>query len=461
MRLIAAGLVLVAAVARGAEPVGEWLGVLGGTDHIVLNVSKSGAGANVVTVRNLQQTGRPLQADRVEMSNGHLVATFSPLNGTYEGQWDAAKSTWTGVWRQRAQPDRPLDFAPTTAAEYARFVMHRPQEEAIDRGPLPYKNENVRFENPRAHLELAGTFSTPQGKGPFPAILLIAGAGPMDRDEGIGHRFFLVHADNLLRRGIAVLRYDKRGVRESAGDFSTATFDDLVSDARAAFAYLQARPEVDKKRLGVLGHSEGGSIAPAVAVNDKAVSFLVLMAGSGLRGDVRTTEQSAMRAIENGASPEQAAKVKALWQQLFATFRAAPDDATANTRLAKLIDAAAASAVITAEQAGALRNSVNAAALREMIKDDPVVYMRQVAARVPTLALIGSKDLVVLPEPWLAVMRPLLKVNPRSSVVELPDHNHGFQRSTTGYLREINTIEESASPLVLQTIGDWVVKQTK
>jgi pimeloyl-ACP methyl ester carboxylesterase len=346
-------------------------------------------------------------------------------------------------------------------AVVARGAVHRPQEEVIDRGPLPYENKNVTFENPRAHLTLAGTFSVPQGKGPFPAILLIAGAGPMDRDEGIGHRFFLVHADNLLRRGIAVLRYDKRGVRESGGDFSKATFDDLVSDARAAFTYLQTRPEVDKKRLGVLGHSEGGSIAPAVAVDDKAVTFLVLMAGSGLRGDVRTTEQSAMRALENGASPEQAAKVKALWQQLFAAFQAAPDDATANARIIKLIDAAAAGQVVTAEQAGALKNSATAASLREMIKDDPVVYMRQVAATVPTLALIGSKDLVVVPEPYLAVMRPLLKVNPRSTVVELPDHNHGFQRSKTGYLREINTIEETASPLVLQTIGDWVAKQTK
>jgi len=459
MRLIVAGLVLFSAVACGAEPVGEWLGVLGGSDHIVLNISRSDAGVNVVTVRNLNQTGQVLAADQVELTNGHLLAGFAPLKGTYEGQWDATKSTWKGTWRQRAQPDRALDFAPTTPAEYARFVVHRPQEEAIDRGPRPYENKNVTFENLRAHLTLAGTFSVPQRKGPFPAILLIAGAGPMDRDEGIGHRFFLVHADSLLRRGIAVLRYDKRGVGESGGDFSKATFDDLVSDARAAFTYLQTRPEVDPKRLGVLGHSEGGSIAPAVAVNDKAVSFLVLMAGSGLRGDVRTIEQSAMRAREGGASPEQAAKVKALWQQLFAAFQAAPDDATANLRIVKLIDQAAAGQVITAEQAGALEKSVNATALREMIKDDPVVYLRQVTASVPTLALIGSKDLVVLPEPWLAVMRPLLSVNPRSAVVELPDHNHGFQRSKTGYLREINTIEESASPLVLQTIGDWVVTQ--
>jgi pimeloyl-ACP methyl ester carboxylesterase len=124
-----------------------------------------------------------------------------------------------------------------------------PQEEAIARGPRPYTNQDVSFNNDRGPVKLAGTFSVPNGKGPFPAVLLIAASGPEGRDENAGgHLVFVVLADHLLRRGFAVLRYDKRGVGASTGDFDKATFDDLVSDAAAAFRYLKSRPEVDPRR---------------------------------------------------------------------------------------------------------------------------------------------------------------------------------------------------------------------
>ena len=174
----------------------------------------------------------------------------------------------------------------------------------------------------------------PNGKGPFPAVLLIAASGPEGRDEeAAGHRVFVVLADHLLHEGIAVLRYDKRGVGSSSGTFATASFEDLVSDASFAFRYLKGRPEVDRHRVGIIGHSEGGSIAPAVAAGDQEVAFVVAMAGSGLSGEFRITEMQAYMAKESGASSGQQAMILVLCRVHFRMVKATPDnDAVAKMR---------------------------------------------------------------------------------------------------------------------------------
>src|SRR5689334_20776612 len=178
-------------------------------------------------------------------------------------------------------------FAGSAVAE-APAQPRYPQDEAVARGPRPYTEEAVSFINENAHVKLAGTFSVPTGRAPFPAVLLIAAAGPEDRDEvAAGHKVFVVLADALLRRGIAVLRYDKRGVGASSGDFDKARFNDLLEDAVCAFDYLRTRPEIDSRRVGVIGHSEGGSLAAAVASVENRVAFMVAMAGSGLSGPFR------------------------------------------------------------------------------------------------------------------------------------------------------------------------------
>jgi dienelactone hydrolase len=211
----------------------------------------------------------------------------------------------------------------TAAAAQTR----NPQHDSVSSDSPSYRNAEVRFPNERGHVELTGTMSVPIGRGPFAAVLLIAAAGPEGRDEEVaGHRVFVVLADSLLRKGIAVLRYDKRGVGGSSGDLSTATFDDLVSDAVAAFRYLEARPNVDPKRVGIIGHSEGGSIAPAVAATDRDVAFVVAMAGSGLSGEVRITEQQAYMAQQAGASVEQQSAIRVLCERIFQVVAATPDD---------------------------------------------------------------------------------------------------------------------------------------
>ena len=371
---------------------------------------------------------------------------------------------------------RDLVFAnATSAARVSVFVLQLvcatmlvdkasaalpPQEEAIASAPRPYTDHEVTFRNDRGPVNLAGTLSLPNGKGPFPAVLLVAAAGPEGRDEeAAGHRVFVVLADHLLRQGVAVLRYDKRGVGSSSGNFATASFEDLISDAAVAFRYLKGRPEVDRHKLGVIGHSEGGSIAPAVAVGDKDVAFVVAMAGSGLSGEFRITQMQAYMAQESGASSAQQAKIRALCGQIFRTVKETPDDTVANQRISALIDEAAVTKGLTEEQARATRQLMTVKFVREELNDDPIRYLKSV--HVPVLALVGSLDRIVPAEPYVAAMTPVLNTIPGSKVQVLPGLNHLMQTARTGSPREFSVIKESIAPLALRVIGDWVGAQVR
>ena len=160
--------------------------------------------------------------------------------------------------------------------------------------PYPYREEKVRYLNPDARIQLAGTLTIPKGKGPFPAAMLIPGSGPLDRDELFGgHRVFLVLADYLTRHGISVRRADKRGIGDSKGDFEPALTTDFASDAEAGLAYLRTRKEVDASKVGLIGHSEGGIIAPMTAAKpSEKVAFIVIMAGPGVTGVDFAAEQT-------------------------------------------------------------------------------------------------------------------------------------------------------------------------
>jgi uncharacterized protein len=342
----------------------------------------------------------------------------------------------------------------------ATLGQELPQEEAIARGPRPYMNQDVSFNNDRGHVKLAGTFSVPNGQGPFPAVLLIAASGPEGRDENAGgHLVFVVLADHLLRQGVAVLRYDKRGIGASTGDFDKATFDDLVSDAAAAFGYLKSRSEVDPHRAGVIGHSEGGSIGPAVAVTDKDVAFVVAMAGSGLSGEFRITEHWAYVAEEEGASPGQQEKVRAMGRQIFRMVAATSDDAMASGRIAALIDAAVADKALNKGEAADIRQLMTPQFVRMELNDNPLSYLKKLS--VPVLALVGSLDHTVPAGPYVEVMRPVLETIPGSKLEVLPGLNHVMQTARTGSPRESGSSKESISPLALQAIGDWIAERVQ
>jgi len=334
-----------------------------------------------------------------------------------------------------------------------------PQEEAIKKEPTPYDSREVSFANPRGGVKLAGVMSVPKGTAPFPGVLFIAASGPETRDENVaGHHVFVVLADYLLRRGIAVLRYDKRGVGSSTGDLDKASFEDLVSDAASAFSFLKTQPEIARDKVGVLGHSEGGSIAPAVAALDRDATFVVAMAGSGLSGRFRVTEMQAYSAKLRGANNEQQLAIRAICKKIFQVVSTSSDDSAANRQIAAIFEKAVAAKAITPEQSAELRRTMTPTFARETLHDNPIEYLKKV--RVPVLAFVGSLDRIVPAGPYVEVMRPVLNTIPGSQLEVLPGLNHAMQTAQTGSPAEFATIEETISPAALALIGDWISKQT-
>ncbi len=253
---------MIGGVAHAEDATGDWAGVLLGQLHLVVHLAKGNDGKLTGTLESLDQGDAKIPVGEVDATADHLKFTVPAVHGSYDGTWDDAKKQWTGAWTQTQTI--PLDLHRASPTD--RSVPpppKRPQEDAIAKGPLPYGNEEVAFANTRAAgVTLKGTFSKPAGAGPFPTVVLISGSGPNTRDEAIlGHKLFLVLADYLNRRGVAVLRYDKRGVASSTGNYATATTADFTSDAEAAVSYLKTRSDVDQKHIGLLGHSEGGVIA--------------------------------------------------------------------------------------------------------------------------------------------------------------------------------------------------------
>ncbi|MDB6009954.1 MAG: hypothetical protein JWL65_2204 [Gammaproteobacteria bacterium] len=449
----------LAGTALAGDPVGDWGGFLIERFHMIIHIEKLATGQYSASMRNVEMGRAYLPADKAVVTANHLQLSFAAADGAYEAQWDPAKRAWAGQWLRQGQPF-PLNLSRVDPAAWRVFEVKRPQEDAIEQGPRPYREIAVQFQNRSAGITLAGTLTVPQGRYPFVAVVLIAGSGPMNRDEeGGGHRVFEVLADALSRRNIAVLRYDKRGVGKSTGDFAKATINDLVSDTSAALAYLQTRPEVDKHHVGLIGHSEGGTIAPMVAVNEPSVSFLVLMAGSAISNEKRTVSQQYLQALDGGASEAQAQQIRALTQHLFDAVRASSDDSDAVQRIHALLEKAETDRAITTAQAKSTAAVFTPALLREMLAEDPAASLRQI--KVPVLALVGSIDHTVAATIYVPAAHEALSSNPHATVKELPGLNHMFQTATIGSGAEMATIQETISPVALQVIGDWVQEQTR
>ncbi len=455
---VAAGIALLGSgVARAEDAAGDWAGLIAGQLHIVVHLARGNDGKLTGMLESLDQGDARIPLGAVDATPDHLTFTIPAINGRYDGTWDGAKAQWTGTWNQGRSI--PLDLHRAAVAESA--APKRPQEDAIALAPLPYSSEQIAFANPQAAgVTLKGTFSKPAGAGPFPAVVLISGSGPNDRDENLlGHKLFLVLADYLNRQGLAVLRYDKRGAGASTGDYPAATTDDFISDALAATAYLKTRGDVDPHHIGLVGHSEGGLIAPAVAASDSTVSFIVLMAGPGVRGDKVLSRQGELIERANGAPEAVVAKNTAMRNAAFAIILASTDITDARAKLKLAIARAVTSGAFTQEVGDQYVTALTTPWSYSFLRYDPAPALREV--RVPVLAVGGSLDLQVEPKENLAAIRAALSNDPDVTVTELPGLNHLFQDAKTGSPAEYGRIDETLSLAALKTIGDWILAHTK
>lgn len=341
----------------------------------------------------------------------------------------------------------PLDLAKVGAPAPRR----RPQ---MPEPPFPYRAIDVTFENPAAGNHLAGTLTRPEEGGPFAAVVLITGSGQQNRDEELfGHRPFLVLADHLTRAGIAVLRVDDRGVGGSTGDVAGATSEDFAMDVSAAIDFLRTREDIRADRIGLLGHSEGGLIAPLVATRRDDVAFLVLLAGPGIPGDQILYLQAALLARAAGA-PEAAIEAnRASQERLFEVLRTVED---ADERRAKL----RAILLESGEEALAQLGQIGSPWFRFFVRHDPAPVLRRVTC--PVLALNGALDLQVPATENLQAIAEALEAagNTGFHVTEYPGLNHLFQHARTGAVTEYGEIEETMSPEVLDDIARWIVART-
>ncbi|MBB6252777.1 alpha/beta hydrolase [Nitrospirillum iridis] len=384
--------------------------------------------------------------------NGDAVTFDIPaVLGGFSGTLAPDGQSLIGTWTQGHQI-RPLTLTRLTTAQILA-ERARPQ---LPHPPFSYRAVEVAYPNPAAPgVRLAGTLTLPPGKGPFPAALLITGSGPQDRDETMeGHKPFLVLADALTRRGIAVLRVDDRGVAQSTGDFDAATTPDFATDAAAGVAFLRTRAEIDPARIGLIGHSEGGLIAPMVANRDPAIAWLVLMAGPGLPGEDILLSQKRLIAGATGVGAAGAERLVDLDRREYAILKEEPDAERARARLRLLLQGGVIGGdnrIATSED---LIEAVTKPWYRWFLTYDPAPALRTL--RLPVLALVGSKDLQVAARENLPALRTALADDPLAEVREVPGLNHLFQPADTGAPSEYARIPQTIAPPVLELITDWV-----
>jgi pimeloyl-ACP methyl ester carboxylesterase len=401
----------------------------------------------------INPSGNETVLDQITSDGTHLHFAVNKLNLSYDGVWNDQEKVWNG--NLTFQQVYPFALRHATAEDMGPVVHKRPQEEAINAGPAPYVQREVHFNNFAAHNQLAATLSLPSGQGPFPALVLISGTGHNTRDEDVwGHKVFLVLADALTRKGFAVLRYDKRGVGGSSGNYDAATTADFASDTEAAVAWLKTQSQIDASRIGVLGHSEGGVIAPAVAASDKSVAFVVMIAGPCIRGDKLFVLQSAMTTKAYGAPDDYVARRRVFDQELYSAIISAPSDSVALDRAKALVARGLADNIVDAKEAETLAKDDTTPWERYFLAYDPAPTLARLT--VPVLVLNGSLDVQVPAKENLAAARDALRNNSNATVIELPGMNHLLQDGKTGAPNEYNDIEETMSPTALQIITDWL-----
>lgn len=449
MTLLLSSLMAVAAVAAPVQAqtpaaglTGTWEGpiIVGGQSiRIVFRID--GAGATVMD--SPDQGGFDIPAEASTSENGQVRLTVPSIGGRFEGARSEDGRTLTG---SLSQGGVTLPLILTRTSETAARLV-RPQTPVP---PFPYRSDDVAFDNAAAPgVRLAGTLTLPQGAGPFPAAILITGSGAQDRDETVfGHKPFAVWADALTRRGVAVLRYDDRGTAGSTGDFATATSADFATDAAAAFAFLAARPDIDAARIGLIGHSEGGTVAPLVARDGAPVAWIVMIAGPAVSGGEILSEQQRLLAAAMGAGPQAVAAGNVTQRAIMALVAAHADDGEAVQR-----EVAAYLVGQGAPQAAAAQTAAQVSTpwFRWLIAHDPAPALS--GFHGPLLALYGGKDLQVPAEQNAPVLE---RLKPDAEVVVLPGLNHLMQPATTGLPNEYAGIEITVDPQALSTVADWV-----
>jgi fermentation-respiration switch protein FrsA (DUF1100 family) len=455
-------LALIPCLLFGQDFSGNWLGTLqvpGTSLRVIFKISKAADGAFSGKMDSPDQGAKDIPMDKVTITDKKITITSAAIRGQYDGELQADHNTITGTWAQGGMTF-PLELKRIQELPEVK----RPQN---PQKPYPYLEEEVTFENKQAGFALAGTLTLPKTGGPFTAIILISGSGAQDRDETIfNHKPFLVIADYLTRQGYAVLRYDDRGTAKSKGNRATATTQDFAQDTEAAIDYLKTRQDIDSHKIGLLGHSEGGLVAPMLAEQMKA-AFIILLAGPGVTGEEILLEQIAAISRLAGEKEGTIKENLAVQKNIFTILKSETDNSKATTIIRQTLQAVREKK--SAEEQKAMSDQIIDMQIKQLISPwyryfltyDPRPALKKV--KCPVLALNGEKDAQVPPKQNLPEIEKALKAGGNSHYIvkELPGLNHLFQTCKTGAVSEYAQIEETVSPTALAMISDWLKQQVK
>ncbi|BAU55795.1 alpha/beta hydrolase family protein [Mucilaginibacter gotjawali] len=474
--LLAALVICFAGQLKAQDVTGSWVGAIsvsGVKLHLVFNIKKTSDTSYSSTFDSPDQKAFGIACSSTFVKKDSLFIGIAIIKGGYKGVL-AGKDSISGTFSQGIAK-LPLSLKKITGAEKANLSAEkiRPQ---TPRPPYGYHSEEVEYDNADKSQHYGATFTRPDGEGKFPAVIIISGSGTQDRNGTMmGHQPYWVLADYLTKNGIAVLRVDDRGAGKSSlgKDINQKTSLDFSYDVEASLNYLETRPEIDKKQLGLIGHSEGGMIAPMVAARRKDVAFIVLWGGPGVSGAQILTEQSARALKEQGIDSTSVAAYKKLHfsiLSLFATSATQADldqqippvfEAWKKDQTQKTLDALNVPKASMADVLKTYDGTYNSGWLRFFISYDPVIALSKV--KCPVLAVTGGKDTQVDAAENLGRIKEILTKsgNKDFEVKTIAGLNHLFQTANTGDVAEYEQITETMSPVAMNIICSWIKLHVK
>jgi pimeloyl-ACP methyl ester carboxylesterase len=432
---------------------GQWQGPLtvpGGTLTLIVTIVPLSNGTYYAALDVPQQRINRMPVE-VEVKDDKLTLRIEQAGSRFEGKVLADGEKFSGTWQQPGLTT-PLELARSVAPSAALATKKL-------RLTPPYRESEVTFINPVGKGKLSGTLTVPSGEGPFAAVALLSDSGPQDRDSELqGYHLFGILADYLTRRGIAVLRFDDRGVGKSSGDHTRATTADLVTDARAALAYLRSQPLIAPQQVGLVGHGEGANVALLAATEPQGPAFVASLAGYGQAGRevLKRQQGEILRLI--GADGGQVKAAQNLYDQVVETLRQTPNATAARTKIMALLRSS--NTGIDEPMARARAVQLTSPWSRYFIDFDPAKRLPQV--QCPVLLLNGTADLQVAASRDLAVLQKGLHQSHQPvEMHRLAGVNHWFQPDATQWPIIAGERQANFSPEGLDYLRDWLQERAQ
>ena len=448
---------------------GTWAGALNGVQNLrmAFNVSGQKTGNTTATMDVPAQGAKDIPCDTVVIDGDSIHIKVAKINGRYDGKLGGVNNI-DGLWTQNG-----MSVMLNLERIEGRIQLNRPQ---TPKAPFSYDSEDVLFYNENKSIEYGATITTPRDDKQHPAVILISGSGPQNRDEELfQHKPFAVVADHLTKQGYVVLRVDDRGVGKTTGDRSKATSEDFADDVMAAIEYLKKRKEVDRKKIGLYGHSEGGLIAQLVAARSKDVDFVIMMAAPGVQVIQAMAEQNAALMKTMRLSEDKANEYAELYTTIMKGITTATDRDMAEKRVNKALNDWIAKTDKTTVQAttGITDEESKEKFIYEFVKlydnkwmmyfmqYDPKPVLEKLDCKV--LALNGDKDIQVISRTNLEGINKAL-ANSKSKVFEVREVegvNHLFQECNLCTVQEYGQLEQTIKPEVLDIVTTWLNEHVK